>query len=531
MLKQLVIQNLILVERASLSFNAGVTAITGETGSGKTALVEGIRLAMGERADASKVRKGAEKARVEAVFEMPTHPPFFELAEEAGLVIDRAEDLMLVREISAAGKGRAFLNSQIVPAALLQKIAPFLIDFIGQSASIDLKSQEKQRMFLDTYLKLDLTSFQTALEGEKELEKELNALEAAHLQLERLTGKLTAQLEELNEASLEEGEEEELFEEYSLLANATDLLENASAAESRIDPALDQLATLSPHLEKIASYDKTLQEVVEMAKEAHLQLSEIQQRLESFSAKVELDPNRLAFLEERLKLIDRLKKKYGENLLEVQREMQEELKGLESLDERLEEAKNALQRAKSATEQRSRELTVARTDGGMRLAKALTASLRLLNIPSAELTISVTRCTRTQLGEDAVEFYLKANEGEKPSLVRTSTSGGELSRLLFALKLELSKSVQPTVMVFDEIDSNVGGETATTIGQKLKELGETRQILCITHFPQVAKQADTHLSVEKVEERGRTHTQIRPLDARSKEKELLRMLGGAMKQA
>ena len=514
MIKTLIIKNLVLVEESHIQFEGGLTMITGETGAGKTALVEAIHLILGERADSSKVRKGCDKAIIQASFDLEKVPA---VLQEAGIEVPEDEELILTREISAAGKSRAFIAGQMVPASLLQSLAPYLVDFIDQKVSLG------QREVLDLYADIDLIPFQTLWDKEIELQVEIDTLQ------ERKNGQreqfLHDQLEELLEANLQEGEEDTLFEEYSLLSNSQELLATTGQIIGEADGAIQQCNSITVLFNPILKYDASFDETMKMAKEARLQLTELSSQLQSFQAKIESDPGRLNIIEERLKVLDRLKRKYGKQLVAAQNEIEKELESLVGIDEKIEALKSELTTIKEKTAVACKQLSQKRQKGAIELGKKLSSSLQQLNIPSAQVTIKVDPAPRSKSGEDAIHFFLQANAGEQPVLVKESGSGGELSRLLFSLKLVLVEKCQPKTMVFDEIDANVGGETAKIMGQKLKELGKVRQVLCITHFPQVARQGDHHLRVYKEETGNRTYCQISFVDQKDREAELARMAG------
>ncbi|MDN3506358.1 MAG: AAA family ATPase [Simkaniaceae bacterium] len=526
MLKTLILHNLVLVKRAEVDFEKGFSAITGETGAGKTALIEAIRLILGERADASKVRKGADKASIQASFSVEPTKLLLQLFEDAGLLFPKDEELLLTREISASGKGRAFACGQMVPAAFLQKIAPHLVDFIGQHAQIELKSESRQRTWLDLYGEIDLEPFNRAWSHEKKILSDLETLLEEKAMSAKKTALLTEQIQELTDVGISEGEDEALFEEYTIKSNARELLIHSEQALGEVENSRQSTANALSSLHEMDKFEVGLSEVSKMANESQLLLEEIQMALQSFQSKLESDPARLTFLEERLKLIDLIKKKYGKTPLTRLQEMQEELKAIDTLGDREEALKSALEKGKKETNLAASHIKQLRTKGARELGEKLSKTLQNLNIPNAKLQVEVRPATRTKEGDDEIAFYLCANKGEHLSPVKESSSGGELSRLLFALKLALAEKNHPSTMIFDEIDANVGGQTATLIGGHLKELSSHRQVLCITHFPQVASQADHHICVSKHENTERTEGQISTLSKKEKEIELLRMLGG-----
>lgn len=526
MLKTLIFRNLILVEEAQIDFKRGFTVVTGETGAGKTALLEAIRLVLGERADSTTVRKGCEKAFIQASFEWDPNSEIQALLEESGIDLMLGEELLLAREITKEGKSRAFVSGQMVAASLLQKLSVHLIDFIGQHAQVLIRSPENQRMWLDQYAQIDLTLFQNLWEKEKKIVQELEEIKLKKETSESRKIFLQEQLEELISAHLQKGEEEFLFEEYTFLSNSQEILEHTNTISNHADEGIEKCLHLEFALKKLSGLLGSLENCEKMAKEAYFQLCEISSFIQSLQAKLENDPTRLSFLEERLKTLAFLKKKYGKNPLENQENISKELEAFENLDDQIEGLTNELQEYKAKTSTEATNLRKKRLAHAEFLGKKLSLSLRELNIPNAEVEIRIEPVIRSSTGEDGISFYLRANQGEQFATVRNGTSGGELSRLLFSLKILLAKTGKSKTLIFDEIDANIGGETASIIGKKLQELGREGQVLSITHFPQVARFGQQHLKVFKVECQGRTYSRIVSLSENERQLELLRMMGG-----
>jgi len=523
MLKSLSLKNLILIEEVEIAISEGLNIITGETGAGKTALITALKLLLGERADPQKVRKGCEKALIQAVFALPQGKAFWEMVEELPLTLSQDEDLILTREVNKTGKSRAFISGQQVPAAILQRLSPYLFDFIGQHAHIELKNLEKQREYLDLFAKVDTSLFQSLWAEEKEWTAKIKKLTQAKVEGEGKRRLLEERLKELQEANVQEGEEDSLFEEFSLLNHVQELAEGATEVIGRAEEAMTAMLPSEKLLEKLSEYDSSLAEAKEGARESHLQLQELILTLQSYRGKLENNPQRIKSVEERLQEVVSLKKKYGENLREKQTAWENELDGIENLDEEIENASRAKIEFEEKANRAALELTETRKAGASDLQNMLESHLKELNIPKAKVDIRCGQAPRSKTGEDEIAFHLYANVGEESVSVKENMSGGELSRVFFALKIALA---EPVSMIFDEIDANVGGETAAVVGKKLAKLAEKRQVICITHFPQVAQFADHHLRVVKEEVDGRTVGRVESLSPEGKEEELIRMRGG-----
>ena len=535
MIKHLVLSNLVLVDSCEIQFGPSFNAVTGETGAGKTALIEAIGLALGERADSSLLRKGCDKAFVEVSFDIDSLSHVKILLEEAGLELEKDDYLIIRREISKEGKNRAFVNGCMTPLPLLQKIGTELIDRIGQHAHHMLRTPDAQRALLDLFgsLDLDVKEYQASYAKARKLEDRLKELQQLGLRRERDQDVWSLQLEEIETTALKKGEEEESFEKYQRLAHAQELSEKIAAITTGLTDSssavLPQVSRFIKTCDSLVTYDKTLNEASTLLHESHIALSEASRFLQSYSQKIDCDPKSFQHLENRLSAISRLKRKYGQSFEEIEayrQKIKQELSLLENLSDELKTAEESLSLAKKETDKKARELTSKRKAIAEKLEKELTLQLKDLNMSGSEVTIELSPQSRSSTGDDCVQFWLKANAGEHPGLVKEHSSGGELSRLLFAIKIALAEKNNTPTLLFDEIDANVGGKTATIMGEKLKELGKHRQIICISHFPQVAAKADEHFSVQKTESDGRTLTHIKHLSKREREQELLRMIGG-----
>lgn len=527
MLKTLTIKNLILIEETTITFDKGFTVITGETGAGKTALIEALRLLLGERADTAKVRTGCEKAWIQASFAVTNGRRIKELFDESGFAFPEEEDLILTREIYANGKSRSFASGQMAPLSFLQAIGPCLIDFVGQHATISLKHPHKQREFVDLYAGVELGAFQTLWDWETSLMQQLAQIEREKQRASQKKEQLICQVQELEEAKLEKGGEESLFEEYTLLSNAQSLECSFAETIETADNALEHLRSLQKLTQCIETYGLGFGEAKGFAKEAVLQIEELRATTQRFSARLESDPAKLTYLEQRLSFLERLKKIYGKDLLAAKKNCEKDLAMLEGLDLQEEAVKQSYKEASAKTEVEVQRMRNMRQKAALELQSVLSKILGQLNMPTSEVKICVESAPRSKTGEDEVIFFLKANKGEETGPIKDSSSGGELSRLLFAIKIALAQKSSPKAMVFDEIDANVGGKTATKIGEFLHEIGRNYQVLCITHFPQVARQGDHHVCVSKIETGERTVGQIKKLSEKERDIEILRMLGGA----
>jgi DNA repair protein RecN (Recombination protein N) len=533
MLKHLHIQNIILVEKAILSFSSGLNILTGETGSGKSAIMHGLSLAIGERADTSLIRRGSEKGIVEAVFDIE-NSTLISLLAEGGIDHEPGQELIIRREVALSGKGRIFINNQLAQLSFLRKLGLQLVQIVGQHTNQCLLSLDYHREALDLYGNLHslLQDFQQSYDTEKKLRQRLEQLIQQEAQRLREIDVCQREIKELEEAQIKESEEEGLFAEYAVLSN----IEEISTKISEINQVLSGerqhlLATLNRQkqsLEALVLLDPSLEESSQAFQNAFLELQEISHSLQHYQSRLHFDPNRLFEINERLTLLNRLKRKYGatvEEILAYQAHSQSKLERLENADSEIEKLQQLLEEVEATTQQLANELTLKRQSSACQFEKGLTTHLHSLNMSKAEFNVQITKQKRTREGDDRVEFFLCPNVGEHQIPLKDGASGGEISRVLLALQTLLAGKEKIASLIFDEVDANIGGETATIVGDKLQEISQQHQVICITHFPQVASQADHHLQISKEEKDGRTITRVQELDAVSRQLELARMAG------
>lgn len=535
MLKELRIFNIILIETAEMTFQEGMNVITGETGSGKSAIMHALSYITGARADTGVIRKGCDKGAIEAAFEIDTLSHLKQMLEKAGIEQEPGAELIIRREISSNGKSRAFINNQFVQISLLRSVGEQLINIVSQHANQHLLSIDHHRHIVDLFgdLEQEVAIFSEAWARENSLHRQINELTSSEAQRLREIEVCLRELEELKEAALKEGEDEEIFAEYSLLANSEELAQKTEALvqtmtgdKQSIIQILNRNKTI---FEELVRIDPALSDAAKSFYNAQIELQEIAYTLTAYQSRIEYNPTRTRALNDRLSLITSLKRKYGTTIPEIQSYQSnaaEKLKQLENTDARIEELKEELQQLSNKNHQLSTQLTEHRKQTAKKFEKSIVKQLRSLNMPKVEFQVEITPQKRSRTGDDQIEFFLIPNVGEHQIPLKDCASGGELSRMLLALHTVLAGKEQTPTLIFDEIDGNIGGETAVIVGEKLEEIGNKHQVICITHFPQVAKQAVLHLQISKSEKGGRTATRIQTLDPAARQRELARMVGG-----
>ena len=537
MLLELVVENYAVVERLRVPFHPGLNVMTGETGSGKSIVVDALGLLLGGRASIEMIRSGAEKARVSGIFEKPRAAAF--AAVLAGAGIDSLEEEILIeREILLNGKSRAYIDSRPVTAAFLKEIAPWLGDIHGQHDQQRLFSHEAQRDMLDEFghslgaVEQVATAYQKWRQTGQELE-ELDRQEQERL---RLADLWAFQKKEIETVAPHPAEDTDLEQQRRLLSNVNRLAESATAAYDALydspDSCLAGLRAAIKRLDDLCRIDEKMIPLREALKPVAIVVEDASQDLRDYLGRLESDPARLEEVETRLAALDKLKRKYGQSIgevLEFLDSISRQLSAAESAGERREELKR--QQAQFAREYESvaHALTEARKKTARKLEKRVETELGQLAMERTAFRADITPAAWSAHGADAVAFLVSANLGEVPKSLEKTASGGELSRIALALKTclnEVKKQTIPPTLVFDEVDAGIGGSVAVSVGKRLKQLAGNQQVLCVTHLAQIAGYADHQYFVEKREQKGRIVTAIQELTREARIAELGRMIAG-----
>lgn len=533
MLLDLFIKNLAIIDTLHVTFHPGLTILTGETGAGKSIIIDAVNLIMGGRASADLVRTGVDEATVEAVFALPEGTPLAARLAEAG--IECTGELLVKRVVSRAGRNRVFIGGSLSTLTILSDIAGELINIYGQHESQTLLRTDNHLTLLDGFRGiLPLREAYGALyvDYRSTLDR-LRALEEGEREAARRLDLLAFQSQEIREAALSPGEDEDLERERGILAHGEKLLcasQEAYAALYGDDGAvLDRLAEVKGKVAGIAAIDESLAPLAASLADTAAQLEDAAFTLRDYASRVEADPARLERVEERLDQIRRLKKKYAptvEGIIAYGEETDREIEAIENRGETRVELEAALSRLRDELDRKGAELSAERRIAAKELKKAMEGEIHQLAMKHALFEVAFEDLPEPRAtGLERVEFLLAPNPGEAPKPLSKIASGGELSRLMLALKQVHPESDVPT-LVFDEVDTGIGGATSALVGEKLKRVSKGQQVLCITHLPQVAAFADHHYLVEKRIEGGRTATAVTSLEGEARVAEMARMLGG-----
>ena len=536
MLLELVVENYAVVERLRVHFHTGLNLLTGETGSGKSIVVDALGLLLGARASADMIRTGESRARVAGIFDVKEHAGVRRLLEPAGIEIEDGE-LLVEREVLAGGKSRAFVGSRPVAASLLRELAPHLADIHGQHDQQLLFSNEAQREMLDAFaVDGELLNRVAAVYREwHRTAAELEEIERGEQEKLRLLDLWSFQRKEIEAAAIQPDEDTALENERRVLQNVQKLQASAEVAYSALYDGPESAVSLTriagKRLDELLRIDPVLEPLREHLKAADLSLQEVSYGLRDYMSGLEANPGRLEEVEYRLAAIDRLKRKYGQTIPEILDfldEVRRQIAAVEHAGERMEELRKAQQRLAGDFEKLAAELTERRAAAARKLEKKVGAELAQLAMERTVFRVDLSPAEWAAEGADRVAFLVSANVGEEPRPLEKVASGGEISRIALALKTCLAppKAKMVRTLVFDEVDAGVGGSAAEGVGRRLKKLAAANQVLCVTHLPQIASFADHHYRVEKQESKGRTVAVIEELDTAARTREVGRMLSG-----
>jgi DNA repair protein RecN (Recombination protein N) len=529
MLRELRIKNLAIIDDLKVRFGKGLNVITGETGAGKSIIVDSLGLLLGNRAQSDLIKSGEKEAVVQAYFDIEGTDNFPDIG------VDLSDGLVLRRSISATGKNRAYVNDIIVSLQGLAEIGRSLVDIHGQHEHQSLLSVEKHRRFLDAFGRLqeDGKALELLYRGVGVLKQEEAELKQKIKERAHRLDLLRFQIREIDTASLKAGEKEELAGKKTILSNLGRLNELAGTAYSMIYNAdgscIEKLSVVISKVKEISSIDQSVSGILEMLESARPYIEDAAVSLRGYKDKYEYEPETLNEIEDRLELIRRLEKKYGEgtdNIIGYRDRAEIELKELEFADERADLVEAELKRKNDGLTNAAILLSAKRKAAAAKLEVLVKGELRELAFGNAEFIVQIQEEAISPHGIDRVEFLFSANPGEPPRPLAKIASGGELSRIMLALKSILADFDSVPVVIFDEVDAGIGGKTAESVGIKLKAIADRRQVLCTTHLPQIASMADFHMKTEKIQKEEKVAVEVKELSGSERLHEIARMLSG-----
>src|SRR5881396_397644 len=534
------IKNLALVEELEWQMGPGFIAVTGETGVGKSIIIGALQLLLGERADKSLIRTGADLCTVEAVFTGKELQKLNTQLVEAG--IEPCEnDLILKRTLSSTGTNRQFINGSPTTLSVLKNLGDELVDLHGPHDHQSLLSPETQLSLLDSFARAEeqLEEYRKHYRQLQTLLAEYAALNTAETAREQELDLLRHQIAEIKSANLVVGEEEEIENHYKLASNSKRLIELASAIANKLseadDAVLSQLAETQRLLRELEKIDGSMAQFSSAHAAAVVELSEIARSLSEYAEKLDLDPEQLAALEQRVSLFETLKRKYGGSISEViafGERAAERMQKIEGRDAELERLTKEIAEVRTQMNRAGEVLRKLRTKAAPKLSENIRRNLRDLGFRQSEFEARLSTLDEPRPnGLDSAELLFSPNPGEPLKPLRAIASSGEISRLMLAIKSALAAHDAIPLLVFDEIDTNVGGEIAHAVGAKMQTLGHDHQVICITHLPQVAATASSHFVVTKEVVRGRTYSQLSEVSGKARREEIARMLGGKSESA
>ncbi len=535
MLELLHIENIAIIERADIAFGSGFNALTGETGAGKSIVIDALGAVLGQRTSRELIRTGAEKAFVSATFGgVPAELPGL---EENGLAPEEDGTLLLQRELYGDGKNVCRVSGRPVTVAQLRRIGASLLNIHGQHDGQQLLDEEQHLFYLDRFGRVDaeLAAYRERFDAWRATKREMDALKMDEAEKARRVDMLHHQIDELERADLQEGEEETLLARRNILRNGEKFLAAISAADACLNGGDESLGAVSAikeaedALRGLRSLGDEFVELSDRLESLRCEAYDLAETIRDKKDEYDFSPQELDAVESRCDQLYRLKKKYGssvEEMLAYLERSREELDRIEYADDRLAQLAEKCKSQERAAREAARVLTDKRRAAAKELETRISRELSELDMPKLRFSIDFQEKELSEDGTDTVEFLMSANVGEDLRPIRKIASGGELSRIMLALKNVLAEQDSVMTMVFDEVDTGVSGRAAQRVAEKLARLSRTRQVLCVTHLPQLTAMADVHFGVEKGEENGRTLTRVRELDRAARRAEIARMSGG-----
>ena len=532
MLSLLHIENIAVIECADISFDQGFNVLTGETGAGKSIVIDAISAILGQRAYRDMIRTGTSKASVRAVFHGVPELPWF---AEQGVEYD--PETVIERQVHLDGKNVCRVNGTLVSVSILHKLGIQLINIHGQHDSAALFDEENHLNFLDAFADNQqlLSGYQETFSVVSKLRKEIDRLSMDEGEKLRRMESLRYQIDEISRANLEVGEDDALEARRKILQNAEKLSDAINEGVECLygsddsDGAASLMNQAERALARIARYDDSLSELHERVKDLMYQVQDAAEGLRDARDTFAYSADELEQIETRLDIIHRLRRKYGascSDILDYLERAKKELDEIEFADDHMEHLKKKLRKAEAEAFLAARKLREVRKEAAVRLSERILEELRQLDMPRVQFECVFTEIELAANGADAVAFYMSANAGEALKPMSKVASGGELARIMLAMKNVLAEKDSVATLIFDEVDTGVSGRAAQKVAEKLRSVAKSKQVLCVTHLPQIAALANTHLLIAKSERQGRTYTSVTPLDVEGRKRELARIIGG-----
>ena len=533
MLSILHIENIAVIECADISFDAGFNVLTGETGAGKSIVIDAISAILGERAYRDMIRTGADKASVRGVF---TDVPEFTWFEENGVPYD--PEVVVHREIYLDGKNICRVNGTLVTVSILRKLGIQLINIHGQHDSASLFDENNHLIFLDSYAENEelRNTYTARFEQVNALRKEIHRMDMDEGEKLRRMETLRYQIEEISKAKLEVDEDSQLEQRRKILQNSEKLCDGIQSAVAALygdddtDGAASMLADAEREIARLSRYTDSYESLRERIADLMYQVQDVAEEVRDIRDDLNYSPDELERIESRLDIIHRLKRKYGNSCEEILRYLENaknELDEIEFADDTIDRLKKDLTKAEEEAMESAIALRENRKAFAKQLSQQILSELAQLDMPRVRFSCEFIETELTPNGVDSVAFYMSANAGEALKPLNKVASGGELARIMLAMKNVLAEQDQVSTLIFDEVDTGVSGRAAQKVAEKLRSVSKTKQVLCVTHLPQLAALASTHFLIDKHEKDGRTYTTVTPLNLDGRKQELARIIGGS----